>query len=51
MQCNKNKIKVKYVWLCKVSKYIDRLIVKLKTIEYNEDSFYYLSSYILDLGL
>ena len=32
-------------------KYMNRLIVKLKAIKYNENSFCYLSSYILDLSL
>ena len=31
-------------------KCIDRLIVRLKVIKYNEDFFYYLSSYTLDFG-
>ena len=43
MQYDKNKIKAKWVLFCGVSKYIDRLVVRLKAIEYKKDSFCYLS--------
>ena len=47
---NRNEIKVECIWFCKISKYMDRLVIKLKTIKYKKDFFYYLSFY-LDLGL
>ena len=50
MQYIRHEIKVEWVWLCKISKYISRLIIKLKTIKYKEDFFCYLSFY-LDLDL
>ena len=44
VQRDRNKIKVKWVWLCGVSKYMGRFVVKLKAIKYKEDFFCYLSS-------
>ena len=51
VQYSRNKIEVKWVWLFGVLKYISRLVVRLKTIKYNENSFCYLSSYSPNLGL
>ena len=47
----RNGIEVEWVWLCGVSKRMGRLVVRLKAIEYKEDFFCYLSSYLPDLGL
>ena len=42
MLYSKNKIKVEWVWLYKVSKHISRLVVRLKAIKYKKDFFCYL---------
>ena len=34
----------KCIWLCGVSKRMDKFVVRLKAIKYKEDSFCYLSS-------
>ena len=34
IQNEKNWIEIKWVWLCKVSKLIDRFVVRLKAIKY-----------------
>ena len=44
IQYSKNKIEIEWVWFCKVSKHIGRLIVKLKAIKYKKNSFRYLFS-------
>ena len=42
---------IEWIWLWRVLKCMGILIVKLKAIKYKKDSFCYLSSYSLDLGL
>ena len=41
----KNKIKNKKIKLYKILKYINKIIIRLKTIKYKKDSFCYLFFY------
>ena len=43
MQCGKNRIKREWIWFYGVSKRMGRLVVRLKAIKYNENSFCNLS--------
>ena len=38
----RNKFENKKIWFYGISKYINRIIVRLKVIKYRKDSFYYL---------
>ena len=43
MQYGISEIKVEWIWLYGVLKYISRLVVRLKVIKYKENSFCYFS--------
>ena len=48
---SRNMIKNMRIRLCRVLKHMGGIIIRLKAIEYKEDSSYYLSFYSPDLGL